>query len=561
MSTAPWARIIGSAATASLSNGYRPPVLEFRILGPLEVVGEGGPVQLGGPRQRATLAILLLGANRVVSVERLADELYRGAAPVTAVTQVQRQISELRKALGAGFSVETRSPGYVLRLSPEQLDLGRFERLTEAAAEALLRADGPLTAELLRDALELWRGVPLADLAAEPFAQIAIGRLEELRLTALEQRIEADLALGRHSELVGELESIVAEHPLRERFAGQLMLALYRSGRQPEALDVYRRTRDTLTEQFGIEPAAALHERQRAILTHDPSLDLGRSRQEEASAGPAGTVLVVSSDPNDEDALIAIAEPLAWGTRELILARLLPDHADLADAVSELDARRASLSANTRTAAFTTTDPAPDVVRLAETYDVRLVLLDAPPDLDGVELPRALTQILDRSPADVGVLSGGAIAWTPGAPVFVPFGGSEHDWAALEIAAWLASATDARLCLVGTAADRDRGRRDASRLLADAALAVQRLVGVSCEPLLVEATEEALLAAVEQGALVVIGFSPRWRSEGLGATRRALVRQAHPPTLLVHRGLRPGGLAPREHGTRFTWTIEAQSGR
>ncbi|MBA3475718.1 MAG: hypothetical protein H0T10_03070, partial [Actinobacteria bacterium] len=471
---------------------------------------------------------------------------------------VHRQISELRKTLGAALSIETRSPGYVLRLVPGQLDLRRFELLSEQAAHALLQANARLAADLLREALGLWRGPPLADLAGEPFAQVAIGRLEEIRLAALEQRLEADLALNRHSQLVGELEAIVAEHPLRERFAAQLMLALYRSGRQTDALGVYRRTRDTLVEGFGIEASHALQELQRAILTHDSSLDVDGDR---GRLERDGAVLVIPSDGRRVDALLAIAEPLARGARELIVARLLRDEGALTEASSALDARRGLLDVETRTAAFTTVDPARDVVRLAETYDVKLVLLDAPAGLDSPDLPRDLAQILELSPADVGVLSGREIEWLPSARMFVPFGGAEHDWAALEVAAWLASATHAGLCLVGTGADRARGRRDASRLLADAALAVQRLVGVSCEPLLVEATEEALLAAVEQGALVVVGFSSRWRSEGLGATRRALVQQARPPALLVHRGLRPGGLAPREHGTRFTWTIEARPGR
>ena len=169
-------------------------MLQFCVLGPLEVAGDGGPLRLGGPRQRATLAILLLNANRVVPVERLADDLYAGAPPVTAVTQVQRQISELRKALGSESSIETRAPGYVLQLAPEQLDLTRFEQQTQAASSALGRGQSELAAEYFRGALALWRGTPLADLAYEPFAAAAIGRLEEIRLAALEQRIEADLS-------------------------------------------------------------------------------------------------------------------------------------------------------------------------------------------------------------------------------------------------------------------------------------------------------------------------------------------------------------------------------
>ena len=194
-------------------------MLDFRILGPLEVVGGEGSIRLGGPKQRATLAILLLDAN-----------------PVTAVTQVQRQISDLRKVLPEPV-IETRSPGYVIHVSPEQLDLNRFERRAEEATQLLARGEAQRAADLLVDALALWRGPPLADLAYESFAQAAIERLEEIRLAALEQRIEADLALGRHRELVGELEQLTSEQPTRERFRAQLMFALYRSGRQPEALD------------------------------------------------------------------------------------------------------------------------------------------------------------------------------------------------------------------------------------------------------------------------------------------------------------------------------------
>jgi len=266
------------AAAADIPRAYRRatvrPVLEFRILGPLEVVGEAGPIPLAGPKQRATLAILLLNANRVVSVERLADDLYSGAAPVTAVTQVQRQISELRKALGSASVIETRSPGYVIRLSAGQLDLDHFQLRAEEAGRALARGEARTAADLLREALGLWRGAPLADLAYESFAQTSINRLGELRLAALEQRIDAELALGSHAELVGELEQLVAEHPLQERLRGQLMLALYRSGRQAEALDVYRATRDRLVEELGIEPTPALHQLERAILAQDSSLDL-----------------------------------------------------------------------------------------------------------------------------------------------------------------------------------------------------------------------------------------------------------------------------------------------
>jgi DNA-binding SARP family transcriptional activator len=536
-------------------------VLEYRILGPLEVVGEQGPLRLGGPKQRATLAILLLHANRVVSVERLADDLYSGATPVTAVTQVQRQISELRKLLGASSGIETRAPGYVIRLSPDQLDLYRFERSAEDANQALTRGDAAGAVDLLRRALGLWRGTALADLEYEAFAKAAVDRLEEVRLAALEQRIEAELMLGRHAELIAELEELVAEQPLRERLCRQLMLALYRSGRQAEALDVYRRTRAALVTEFGIEPSPALHVLEHSILTQDPVLDLERTAPELAPT-PNRAVLVLPSAEDRLDGLLTVAEPLArLPGRELIIGRLLAKEEELSSAVSAANARREALEVGARTAVFTTLDPARDAVRLATTYDVELVLLDAPPGLDtNGGLPDELAAIFEGSPADVAVLAGTVIEPGRGAGVFVPFGGGEHDWAALELGAWLSSMIPAPLRLVGTKADPRRGQRDASRLLADASLAVQRVVGVVTEPLLAEPTEEALVQAVDDATLVVVGISPRWRQDGIGKARRALAGGARAPVLLVHRGTRPSGLAPGGSATRFTWSIEPGPG-
>jgi DNA-binding SARP family transcriptional activator len=529
-------------------------VLEFRILGPLEVVGDDGPISLGGPKQRATLAILLLDANRVVSVERLADDLYSGAAPVTAVTQVQRQISELRKVLGAS-AIQTRAPGYVIRLAPDELDLRRFERRAEEAARALATGDARTGARLLADALDLWRGPPLADLANEPFAQISIERLDEIRLAAVEQRVEAELALGSHVQLVGELEGLVAEHPLREHFYGQLMLALYRSGRQAEALDVYRRAREALVEEFGIEPTSALRELERAILTQDSSLALEHAAPR---ATRTGAILVLPSAAAGLDGLLALAEPLASRvTREVIVARLLSDAGELASETSTLNERKASISVPSRVAAFTSRDAVLDLCHLATAHDVELVLMDAPPGIDASVLPDGLTAILERSPADVALVARETADLASGAGVFAPFGGGEHDWAALELGAWLASALSGRLTLVGTQEDLRQTRRDASRLLADASLAVQRVVGIETTPLLADATNAALVASVEPASVVIAGLSPRWRREGIGATRCALVRSARPPVVLVHRGPRPGGLAPEETRTRFSWSIEA----
>ena len=522
-------------------------MLEFSILGPLEVAEDGRVVRLGGPKQRAALAILLLHANRVVSVERLADDLYAGAPPVTAVTQVQRQVSELRKVLGAA-AIETRSPGYVLHVEPDRLDLDRFERWTHEAGQAHNRSDHATAVELAAKALELWRGAPLADVAYEPFAQTAIGRLEELRLAALEQRFEAELALGRHASVLAELEALVWDNPLRERLRGLLMLGLYRAGRQAEALEAYRTARELLVGELGIEPSRALAELQQAILAQDPALDLSTGVE------PERTVLVAAFEDDRLDPLLSIATPL---DRTLLLSRLVDDESRLADAATAVGARGSQ--SDVRVAAFTTRDPARDVLRLATNYDVELVLLDATTSaLDSDRLPSELAAIAERSPADVAVLSGEAPDWQR-AGVFVPFGGAESDWAALALGAQLAAGASTTLRLVGTRADPARGLRDASRLLADASLATQRVVGVAAAPVLADATEKALLAAVAEASIVVAGIPARWRAEGLGSIRRALVRAGAPPLLLVHRGTRPGVLAPRESLTRFSWSLEPRA--
>jgi WD40 repeat protein/DNA-binding SARP family transcriptional activator/energy-coupling factor transporter ATP-binding protein EcfA2 len=254
--------------------------LEFRILGSLQVLADGESIRLGGPKQRGVLAVLLLHANRVVPVEQLASDLYGEEIPATAVAQVRDHVSQLRKLLdpgqtprAAGGLLETRPPGYLMHLDPEQLDASLFETRVEEATRAIGRGEVELAAAALRDALALWRGPPLADFTYESFAQPVIGRLEELRLTVLERRIEADLALGLDGSLVAELEGLVGEHPLREQLRAQLMLALYRAGRQVEALDVYQATRRQLVEELGIEPSPALRELESKMLRQDASLE------------------------------------------------------------------------------------------------------------------------------------------------------------------------------------------------------------------------------------------------------------------------------------------------
>ena len=243
--------------------------IEFGLLGPLEVVLDSRRLAVGGWRQRALLGLLLLHANQVVPRESLIEGLWGERQPDTAANSLQVAVHALRKVLGAD-RILTREPGYLVHVEPGELDLERFRRLTERA-----RGEAPVDgAETLREALALWRGPTLANIDEAAFAGAAQSELEELRLTALEQRIAADLALGRHAELVHELEALVNRNPFRERLRRELMLALYRSGRQAEALEAYRQARRTLMDELGLEPGAELQELERAILRQDPALAL-----------------------------------------------------------------------------------------------------------------------------------------------------------------------------------------------------------------------------------------------------------------------------------------------
>ena len=265
---------------------------EFGILGPLEVSRAGRAVPLGGPRQRAVLALLLLEANRVVSMDRLAEDLWDGHPPDGWVTTVQIYVSHLRQALepgrargAAGEVLVTRNRGYLLRVDSGRLDAARFQDGFAAGRAALEAGRYAEAAGTLRQALGLWRGQVLADLADYAFTRPEAARLEELRLAAVEARIDADLALGRHDALTAELEQLAGEHPLRERLHGQLMLALYRCGRQGDALAAYRHVRDLLAGELGVDPGEPLRRLHAAILAHDPALDWHSDRK-----GPADDV-------------------------------------------------------------------------------------------------------------------------------------------------------------------------------------------------------------------------------------------------------------------------------
>lgn len=277
-----------------------PRVLDFRILGPLEVLDGETALHLGGAKQRGVLALLLLNANEVVSTGRLIDELWGDSPPDDAATALQAHVSRLRKALPGGPSLLlTQPPGYVLRLDPGQLDLQHFEQKVGNGRAALAAGDAERAASRLREALELWRGRPLVDLENEPFVRDATSHLEDAWLAALECRIDADLALARDAELVTELRALVRAHPLREGLRAKLMLALYRSGRQTEALDVYADARRALVEELGLEPGPDLQRLQQAILAHDPELEPPRRRfpagRRRALAAAAAAVLVVAA--------------------------------------------------------------------------------------------------------------------------------------------------------------------------------------------------------------------------------------------------------------------------
>jgi DNA-binding SARP family transcriptional activator len=244
--------------------------VEFRILGPVEVYDGGIRLELGARQQRALFAILLLHANEPVPLDRLVGELWGEQPPPTAAKNLHALVSRIRKSIDG--RLVTRAGGYLAQVEPEELDAAQFERLLEQGRRELADGNASSAAQTLRRALALWRGPALADFRYELFAQSEIARLEELRLAATEERIEADLALARHRDVVAELERLVAAHPLRERLRGQLMVALYRCGRQAEALETYRQARRALAAELGIDPGPALKQLEAAILSHDPAL-------------------------------------------------------------------------------------------------------------------------------------------------------------------------------------------------------------------------------------------------------------------------------------------------
>jgi DNA-binding SARP family transcriptional activator len=548
--------------------------MEYRILGPLEVLDGGQTLAVRGGKLRALLADLLIHANQVVSTERLIDDLWGESPPDTATSALQVYVSQLRKLLESergtkGSVLARKAPGYVLNMGPDELDRSRFERRAAEGNRDLEDSRFDAASRRLSEALSEWRGEALAEFAYEAFARSEIERLNTLRLSVLEDRISADLARGRHHEVSGELETLVRQHPLREGLRARLMLALYRSGRQADALQVFQDGRRMLADELGIDPGHELKRLESSILAQDPSLDLRipvQSRSTARSAPSRSSALVAALDQEGLEALIPLARVLGRSDppRELILARLLTtSEADqeggLPLITADLERHRAGMTSEgvaSRVIAFTTPDPGEDVVRLSVDYRVDLVLAGARGAVTGeTSLDPWVRRLLEELPCAVALA-----AWPLGtdpAPlegtVVVPFGGGEHDWAALEFGARVAQTMGMELRLLGTAAPNS-DHRDSSRLLANASLVIQEVTGVVAEPTLVVPGPEAVLEAAGDAGLLVMGISERWKDEGIGAVRSEIARGANALTVMLRRGgATLAHAAPREM-TQFPWS-------
>jgi DNA-binding SARP family transcriptional activator/pimeloyl-ACP methyl ester carboxylesterase len=302
--------------------------VQFHVLGPLEATYRGQSLVVGGARTRAVLALLLVNANRVVSADHLADELWPKLAPDRAAANLQVRLSELRKALrslGESDRLQTRSPGYVLRIESDELDVLRFEQLVANGRNALARGDAHTAVRLFDEGLALWRGPALADLDDLQFAALEQARLEEERLGILESRVEAQLACGRHREMIAELETLTTNHPLRERFWYQRLLALYRSGRQADALRAYRELRATLVEQLGIEPGPELRELEAQILRQESTLAFPGAERSHGGGDPPPETRYVESGG------VHIAyQVIGDGERDVLFVPGIMSHVELA---------------------------------------------------------------------------------------------------------------------------------------------------------------------------------------------------------------------------------------
>jgi DNA-binding SARP family transcriptional activator len=513
-------------------------VLSLGVLGRLEVVRDGRAVRLVG-KPAALLVSLLIRRNDVVSTDRLLDELWAERAPKSARKLLQAYVSEVRKAVGPE-RVQTFPTGYLLDVAEDELDLARFERLLRDAQRLRERGDTDRALALLDEALELWRGTPLADIRDEPFARAAAERLDDLHVHALELRFDVLLARGEDDALVPELEALADRHPFRERLRGQLMVALYRSGRQADALARYRACRETLVRSLGLEPSPTLRRLHEAILQQDPSLDVEATTPRTVSLLIAGGVEA-----------LALLEPVArLRGRELLLVQPVRELDELESAVHGLGQERDRLAATglqVRTAAFSSQKPAHDIARLTDRASVELALVA----VAGETLLQldALAPLLQSPACDVALLVETELD-PAGGPVVVAFGGGDNDWAALELGLALAQAHETSLVLAGGS----RNGADASRALAAASLAVQRVARIETRPLVLPSGSAGLRGAADGATALLLGLPDDWRERGLGPARAELIAAPPAPTAIVRRGFQVGKLGPESSFTRFTWS-------
>lgn len=548
--------------------------LTFHVLGPVEVRADNRPLPISGQKQLQMLAMLLLHASEVVTVRRLVNELWPAELPADPDESVQALVYQLRKQLdGGGASrgsvLERQGPGYRLRLDDDQLDLRRFERLVGSAQAARRSGDLETAAWTLSEALSLWRGTALANISLETTTatRAQAARLDEVRLNTVIERIEIDLELSREGEVVGELEELIAHHPLDERLRELHMLALYRNGRQADALNAYQQARSTLIDEIGVEPGRRLQALHGSILRHDPSLDPQSTpnggTQNRSGVSAARSLVAVANRRTDLEPLLSLARILGGSqvARELILVMLAGNSNTISEANAEMAEQRAGLlrrGVETRAVAFTSSRPGHDIARLASREDVDLLLMVAPAELAGEgSIPPDMLVVLDQAPCDVGLLVHHGLL-SMDRKVVVPFGGNQHDWAALEIGAWAATAASVRFVLVGGRETSDSDEADdASRLLANASLALQQTARIDAEVRLIESGHAPeFLRAFDSASLVVAGLPEHWRTEAaIGPLRLSFCQQSQTPVLFVRKGSRPGGLAPRDSMTTFGWSL------
>lgn len=506
-------------------------MIEVRLLGPVAAISDGVEVDAGAPKSRAVLALLALDHGRGVPSARLIDDLWGERPPASAAKALQVYISQLRKALGPA-TIATEPHGYRLAATAASVDVAEFEARVAAGRSALAAGHSDVAATALGDALALWRGDALEDLLGEPGLAPARAHLDELRLVVEELRAEALLAAGDAETLLPGLTGLARAHPLRERLQEQLMLALYRAGRQAEALEVYAGLRRRLHDELGLEPSPRTRELQQAILRQDTALG---SRAARPAPPP---VIAVGSDPQR---LALVAAPLARSDEtELVLLTTVREPAALAGALAELAPLRGE---DVRVAAFVSRRRVADVMNLAAREVASLVLLQVEP----AELAEPLPDEVVESTCDVAIFVDGD-GDIPGERVCVLHGGADEDWAGVELATALARATGRSLRLIGA----QIGDTDASLLLARSSLAVQRFGGVAAEGALFDPESPQTLRDASGASLLVAGVtaSPGGRlAEPVVALGRLGV-----PLLLVRRGSRAGLLQPSQTWTRFSWS-------